>query len=56
MKTTYQKGDHKEIRLSLDGETPTGITIIYQNEDDLPELEAKAQEMAETWQRNRGKE
>ena len=56
MKTTYQKGDHKEIRLSLDGETPTGITIIYQNEADLPELEAKAQEMAEPWQRHKGAE
>ena len=51
VKTNYQKGERPEIRMKLkeSGNGLESITIIYRNENDLPELERLATERREAW-------
>ena len=53
VKTIYQQGESPEVRMKLkkSGVGLESVTIIYRNENDLPELERIAQERRTPWQK-----
>lgn len=51
MEMIVQPGEQNEIRLTLKGQAVERITIVYRNENDLPEMEQFAAERLEAWRK-----